>query len=1160
MSEEMRPTAPDRAAWAGRPQYSRSFMAKLALSSKEIKEYYALLVTELLSYEKMNARVGWAGVTFMAGRRTVARVTIVGKTLCLFLAADPASVSGARYKALTATARKYEKTPALFKIRSQGAARNAARKVAEAAALWGLSKKTTELPAVTAKNFPSDNFGNLVVRGLIRILNTGKGTAFAEEAEEILPEEADEKKPDKETADTAADKAKEKTAVAVAASDEKEGENKETAAPEEGDAAGDRAKEKTADDATAEKPEKDDPANDEQDEKQPENIKEDQEKPAGDDAAADKGQTAQSDVPHNEKEEKTSEPPLPEAEKDEEQEKPSHPKHTDRAYADTVETTGDLLSRHDDYAAIMSALSGGDASVRVTDRYVVRAIDELWVKTIEDSLFAIDEIIRHPTGYIAETEEVLPIELTKKVTGRSIVHLAQHSDYISKDEDDNLTPTKLLNVFREDSLLTYENKFINTLLSRLAFFIDRRYEVWTRRGADERIRRTEFSNRFELGESRGKVTVTVEMSEQAENDGGVRNTTYDTDLFRRVSRLHGIAESYMKSPFVRNMGKNYVHPPILRTNVILKNKYFRQCLALWEFIESYEDAGYGLLVEEKAVHVSRKYLRELYEGAAMQYLLFCHEVCEGFGTGHNLSVVFASAGSKLQAKIDGEYYYPEDEENTFERPENGEKASGSARGETFIPQNEAEIIAAVEAALLADEMTGIGVAADAEDSFTSDTESAAASDANDTEADTADTADAGEAAANVALTGATDVAGTGEADLTDESISAAGGRVYRSFAARLCEMEDEGKENLAAIANHILRYPKVSMRISRDFMTFRHKKRTIARIAIRGKSLYVYLPLAPEEAEERFRLRPVEDVGRLEGVSSLLLVRSPRSLRYAMELTERICTAYRIGEPLPEGKHPTFNISDYPRRSLREMIEMGLIHISGKLNGVPEEGFSAAGRASTEAATAEKAVSEAEDDTGKAIPAGEDTTAAAGAGEPSAEQNENTHAENAAATDEHNSAVKATATDAAAAGNTVSEAENDTVKAIPADEDTAAAAADEPPHRHAPKKATGEPVIPVTGTLTYAEAHRAGAVTMPEGALAPVVSLPEKAPDPSPDHDTSTVGERVGMEPPLSWQANEDYSQPEMFGLDDSSSFMEDIREQEMKNAPEKKHEKPDKN
>ena len=1023
MSEEKRPSAPDKAAWVGKPQYSRSFTAKLALSSGEVREYYALLVTELLSYEKMNARVGWTGVTFMAGRRTAARLIISGKTLCLLLAADPESVTGARYKASAVTAKKYEKTPALLKVRSRGAARNAERKIAETAAGLGLSKRSVELPAVSARNFPADNFGNLLARGLIRILHTGKGMAVLPEEDALLPEEPGDVNPSA------------------------------TGIPAAGNAGS------------------------------PSDV------PAGvstpESNAADRDTTDEEAGHADKNKENPSKPPLSEAENTGKEEKPSHPKHTDRAYADTVEVTKELLSRHDDYAAIMGALGDGEASVRVTDRYVVRAIDELWVRTIEDSLFAIDEIIRHPTGYIAETEEVLPIEMTKKVTGRSIVHLAQHSDYISKDEDDRLTPTKLLNVFREDSLLTYENKFINTLLSRLAFFIDRRYEVWTRRGADERVRRTEFCNRFELGDTRGKVTVTVEMSEQTENDGGVRNTTYDTDLFRRVSRLHGIAESYMKSPFVRNMGKNYVHPPILRTNVILKNKYFRQCLALWEFIESYEDAGYGLLVEEKAVHVSHKYLRELYEGAAMQYLLFCHEVCEGSGTGHNLSVVFASAGSKLQAEIDGSYHYPDDEENTFAVPGNDAAADEKTRRETFVSQNEAEIIAAVEAALLADEMSG--------------------ADDGAAHTEVSDTGSVGEATnESEAFTGSEPAHSDGDVaeDLTDEQLSALGGRLYRSFAARLCELEDEGKENLAAIANHILRYPKVSMRVSRDFMTFRHKKRTIARIAIRGKTLYVYLPPVSEEEEKRFRLRRVEDVGRLEGTPLLLPVRSARSLRYAIELTGRICDSYGIGAPLPDGKHPVFRVSDYPRRSLREMLAMGLVHISGRLNGVPEEGFSAA-RPHDES------------------PA--DGSTAAG--------------ETASGTEEYGAAVSA---------------------------ETTSASAEEPP-RHAPtKEAAGEPLRPAAGTLPYAGAQQAAHTTaIPEGALTVPASLPAKAPDPTPDHDTSVGGERVGMkEQPLSWQSNEDYSQPEMFGLDDSSAFMEDIREQEMKNRPEnpeKKHEKTDK-
>ena len=49
------------------------------------------------------------------------------------------------------------------------------------------------------------------------------------------------------------------------------------------------------------------------------------------------------------------------------------------------------------------------------------------------------------------------------------------------------------------------------------------------------------------------------------------------------------------------MGKNYVRPPIMHTNAINKNRDLRQCVALWEFIESYEGAGYELSVSERII-------------------------------------------------------------------------------------------------------------------------------------------------------------------------------------------------------------------------------------------------------------------------------------------------------------------------------------------------------------------------------------------------------------------------------------------------------------------------------------------------------------------------------------------------------------------------------
>ena len=120
--------------WVEKLRYSKSFTAKLALSDPKIKEYYAMLATELLSYSRVRSHIGWAGITFSAGREQVAKFAISGKTLCLYLAADPEEMTGAKYRATAAGAKKYDKTPALLRIKSDGAARNAVRMIAAAMA------------------------------------------------------------------------------------------------------------------------------------------------------------------------------------------------------------------------------------------------------------------------------------------------------------------------------------------------------------------------------------------------------------------------------------------------------------------------------------------------------------------------------------------------------------------------------------------------------------------------------------------------------------------------------------------------------------------------------------------------------------------------------------------------------------------------------------------------------------------------------------------------------------------------------------------------------------------------------------------------------------------------------------------------------------------
>lgn len=680
--------------WVEKLRYSKSFVAKLSLSEPKVKEYYAALATRLLSYDRVRSRMSWSGVTFQTGRSQMARFVINGKTLCLYLALSPKEYGEGKYRTLDASEKKkYEKTPALLKIRSEGALRHALSLIDQLAASFELRERPGGISPILPRYFPADSFGNLMTRGLIRLLKTGKpGVAGTE-------------------------------------------------APEEDNAA---------------------------------------EEPSWD---------------------------LPDL--------------AGGAYEDTVSFAESLFSRYGIYGEILRALSGGEASAKLSRRLMLRSVDEIWVRAVEDALPALDELIRNPTHFIEEREEVMPVELTKKITSRSVQYLSQHTDMISKVEGDTVTPTKMLNVFREDSVLTYENKFLNTLLHRLYSFVTRRYEIGQKNGADERVTELSFSDRFNHDGMTGQVKLSVSLSEKCREKPEEKNTVHGTGLWHRVEKLNGIVTAYLSSDFVAEMGKNYVKPPVMRTNAILKNKYFRQCLALWEFIESYDDSGYGLIVNERLEDLPQDYIRQIYGGAAMQYLLFRHHIR---GDYNSETAIAEYVSEMLNPHIVNEIEAPAAED--FD-----------------------EIIQDKEEAGENDILFALRVALEADKCYRSEEEEEAE-----------------------------------ESALEAKDSAFAGIRYRKSFLARLILADESLKARFTEIANTILSYKKAKMRLSFSYASFNVGRTQFAKAVIKGKTLCLYLALDPAVQDPKYFLRDVSATRRYARVPALLRVRSDRGLRYAVEL------------------------------------------------------------------------------------------------------------------------------------------------------------------------------------------------------------------------------------------------------------------------------------
>ena len=778
--------------WIDKLRYSRSFMAKLILSDNAVKEYYAAITARLLSYQKVRSKTGWNGVSFFAGRESIAKITISGKTLCVYLAFQPDEEEGVKYKAKDVSyKRKYQKTPSLYKIKSNGALNHCLKIIDAIAAKLDLVMRT-DTPQVFTSAFRQDSFNNLVTRGLIRLLKSKQRS-----------EKRDEE-----------------------------------------------------------------------------------------------GQVEEEKIDNVEKAETEGEPIF-------------------GAFEDADKTVTDLVGRYKVFGDILGAMSSGNAKTRLSQMYMLRCIDETWIKAVEESLPALDELIRNPSHFIAETEEILPIEMTKKITSRSVAHLSRHTDLISKVEGDTVTPIKMLNVFREDSILTYENKFLNTLIYKLFIFVNSRYNTALNYGVDEKVTAIEFEDKFYHDEYKAKVKINVELSKKSNGEERSEeeriNRITQSDLWQRVSRLNDVVAAYRSSDFCLAMGTHYVRPPVIRTNAILKNKYFRQCLALWEFIESYEDDGFGFSVGETVLATPDAYVKQLYEQSAIAYFVFRHNALGDYDSESILASfmeqfnLYATDDANERSYVLGERMSGSDTQN--------DDSAVQTTDSPLMDKNDAgedDILLAIKVALAAEKKIAQQMKAELERQKAEEQAAILAKQAE--EQGSADTE-----------TFENRVESDISASDDEDEYSKDGIKYIKSFKAKMMLASEETKEYFAKIVNGLLKYAKVKMRESQQYVTFKRGKDLLCKIAVRGKTLCVHFALEPSRLDDKYFITDLSGVRKFAETPSMLKVRSERGVKYAFELIDAVRERFGLTENAKYKESVT--TADYPSADMNTLIARGLVKI-----------------------------------------------------------------------------------------------------------------------------------------------------------------------------------------------------------------------------------------
>ncbi|HHT95501.1 MAG TPA: hypothetical protein P5064_04180 [Clostridia bacterium] len=300
----------------------------------------------------------------------------------------------------------------------------------------------------------------------------------------------------------------------------------------------------------------------------------------------------------------------------------------DSIYEDTKDFISYIYEDYDFYQSLVRLLDRGKNQAVLYRKVLQKNIDEIWVKRVEDALPYLDTALRAVRKDIKEVEEIKPIALSRNITVKSLRHLATHTNFIDRvDEKGNVIPNKLLNVYKDEEILTYENKFLNTLIYKLALFIDVRYEKLKEYGADEVSNVMSMDIETKVVDTELKMSIHIETKDGADEQDKKDNVDIYEDvskssLWARVLRIRKIIRQYQASPFITQMGKAYIRPPVMRTNAITKNVHLRECLELWLFIESYESAGFDIESSSVTEKPSKELMENLYRLLAFQYVMF----------------------------------------------------------------------------------------------------------------------------------------------------------------------------------------------------------------------------------------------------------------------------------------------------------------------------------------------------------------------------------------------------------------------------------------------------------------------------------------------------------------------------------------------------------
>ena len=210
---------------------------------------------------------------------------------------------------------------------------------------------------------------------------------------------------------------------------------------------------------------------------------------------------------------------------------------------------------------------------------------EEWIEMI---LFSIPYLYKglemHHKQIITE-EEIVKIELVKKVTVESVKHLAKNTTFVDEidEETGEVTPKKILEAHKEENFITYENRFLYTLVLLITDFINYKKGKGLLAEGERNVRKVQYEAKSKVEKQRitMKSEVIIDASDLSDK------TDQNKKIMDGLAKIdEGLEQLHQTEIFKLLSAKRatLVKPPLKMTNVLLKNVNFQYAVKLWNYL------------------------------------------------------------------------------------------------------------------------------------------------------------------------------------------------------------------------------------------------------------------------------------------------------------------------------------------------------------------------------------------------------------------------------------------------------------------------------------------------------------------------------------------------------------------------------------------------